>query len=173
MYDWSQGLNKRLILLLTFEPYSCKSLIQIMQMYMMNFLHHYSSHSLLWWVSCSRLPLLFHTLCSCLPPTYPNCDDVTAAQSRTQKPLLPPLHLLFTFLNEREARRKKERKACVCVMASGGDRERCLGASSRPCPQHHSPQRTRASHRLQHFSAASDTHSHKHTFSSATLFSLH
>ena len=49
-----------------------------------------------------------YTLNGCLPLMYQNCDYVTASQSRTQPP--PPilsLHLLFTFLNKREAKRKK------------------------------------------------------------------
>lgn len=60
---------------------------------------------------------------------------MTTTQSCTQT-FFFSLNLLFTSSKQKEAGRQKG----LCVMASDGDTERCLAASSRLCPQHQESQ---------------------------------
>lgn len=93
-------------------------------------------------VSSSQLP---H--CDCLPPIWPNCDRTCQQHNHACKP--------FSFLSTCcSPRQTRGRKKGLCVMASDGDTECCLGASSRLCPQHQERQS------IAYPGTHSDTHRH-------------
>lgn len=107
------------------------------------------------------------SLHGCSPVTFPKweCDNNNTGTHANLCVLSALVHLL-----KPEASGERGRKAS-CVMASGGDTECCLGASSRLRPQHRSQPRAGAADSLQRFSVPTNTHTHTHTLTEP--FSLH
>lgn len=107
-------------------------------------------------VSSSQLQHVLHTL-RLLPSNLAKLRRyMTTTQSCTQT-FFFSLNLLFTSSKQKEAGRQKD----LCVMASDGDTERCLGASSRLCPQHQESQNiAQPGTLLTHTYRQSHTHTH-------------